>query len=252
MAAFVALWIGELRSKVPWVLWVIVSAVVAVSGPFGSYGSFGLGGRLLFWTPVIGLGVLTSSAIRTYVTYHPRQFSARQTLIFSTILVCVVLSPPLYLLTNSLFSPLGSTAERFAEIAILVAAVSMGATALRQSLAPMPPVGPPQTGKVEEPRLLRRLELDQRGPLLAISVRDHYVDVQTKAGTVSLLMRFSDAVAEASPVQGAQIHRSHWVAWAAVVGVERDGAKLFLRMQNGTRLPVSKNHRAKLSERGLL
>jgi len=253
MSAFFNQWKTELRSKVPVVLWLVISVVIAVSGPFGSYGSLALPWRLLFWTPIVGIGVLTSSAIRTYVTYHDRQLPPRAALLLSTVLVCAVLCPLLYLLTTLVFDDLGSGVSRFFEIVFLVAAVSMGATALRQALAPERPAAVQSNSKgVEVPRLMRRLELCQRGELLAISVRDHYVDVQTADGTASLLLRFGDAITEAAPVEGAQVHRSHWVAWAAVKGAERDGAKLYLRLRNGARVPVSKNHRAKLEERGLI
>ena len=67
----------------------------------------------------------------------------------------------------------------------------------------------------------------------------------------SLLLRFSDAIAEVEE-EGAQVHRSHWVAWAAVEAVERDGIKLFLRLKSGARVPVSKNNREKLEARGLI
>ncbi|MEM6374550.1 MAG: hypothetical protein AAF727_17510, partial [Pseudomonadota bacterium] len=47
-----------------------------------------------------------------------------------------------------------------------------------------------------QPRLLNRLPAEQRGALIRISVRDHYVDIVTVQGVTSLLMRFSDAMAE--------------------------------------------------------
>ena len=253
MSTFLTLCKAELRSKVPLVLGVIIASVVAVSGPFGSYSTLNLVQRAVFWTPVVAIGVLTSVAIRTYVSTHKRRLPPRDVAIFSTILVCAVLCPPLYLLTTAMFDDLASGRARFLEILLLVASVSIGATALRQALAPeLQTKDPVAAVQIEEPRLMRRLEPCQRGPLLAISVRDHYVDVQTADGTASLLMRFGDAIAEAAPVAGAQVHRSHWVAWAAVTAVERDGAKLYLRLIHGARVPVSKNHRDKLEERGLI
>lgn len=88
-----------------------------------------------------------------------------------------------------------------------------------------------------------------QGALWAISVRDHYVDVRTSTGQASLLMRLSDAMAEAEPVEGIQVHRSHWVAWAAVAAAEREGARLFLRLQDGARIPVSRAHRPRVEAR---
>ena len=99
---------------------------------------------------------------------------------------------------------------------------------------------------------MQRIDPHLRGKLLAISVQDHYVDVYTSAGKARVLLRLSDAIAEADPVEGTQVHRSHWVAWQAVEAVEREGLKMFLRLTDGLRVPVSKNHRDKVEERGFL
>ena len=101
----------------------------------------------------------------------------------------------------------------------------------------------------EEPRLLRRIAATEKGQLWAITVRDHYVDVQTSTGKYSLLMRFSDAIAEAEPTCGAQVHRSHWVAWAGVGSICRAEGKLRVCLHNGQLIPVSRNHRDKVEAR---
>jgi DNA-binding LytR/AlgR family response regulator len=85
---------------------------------------------------------------------------------------------------------------------------------------------------------------------MLVSVRDHYVDVLTDKGKASLLMRFSDAIAETSPEPGARVHRSYWVAWAAVAATERSGATLRLRLTDGTLVPVSRAQRATVEARG--
>lgn len=109
-----------------------------------------------------------------------------------------------------------------------------------------------ETRSVWQPRLLQRLDSSVRGPLVSISVRNHYVDVRTAAGQASVLMRLSDAIAETEGVDGAQVHRSHWVAWDAVQAVDRRGGNVMLRMVNGEPIPVSRNYREKLEERSLL
>ena len=101
------------------------------------------------------------------------------------------------------------------------------------------------------PRVVARLEPHLHGALLSLTGRDHYVDVRTAAGTGAILMRFSDAMAEVAPVEGAQIHRSHWVAWAAIEGIARDGGKPVV-VTGTERLPVSRRYRQALVDRGLL
>ena len=59
-------------------------------------------------------------------------------------------------------------------------------------------------------------------------------------------------MAEASPVDGVQVHRSHWVAWDAIAAVESADGRAVLRLKRGETIPVSRSHREKLEARGLL
>lgn len=255
MGAFLAELRTDLRSSVPWVLCMTLALVVSVAGPFGSYGAMPITQRVLFWTPIIFMAVLIGSVIRAFVYAGLGMRGRVSGSMLITALNTAVLCPLMYGLINSMFPHDLSLVGGFFEIVLLVSSLSLGVCALRvsaapdlvETLAPAPAVAPAQA----EPRLARRLDLDKRGEIWAISVRDHYVDVLTERGMASLLLRFSDAMAEAE-AEGGQVHRSHWVAWAAVEAVERDGIKLFLRLKSGARVPVSKNHRDKLEARGLI
>ena len=77
----------------------------------------------------------------------------------------------------------------------------------------------------------------------------HVIVALCELGKTSLLMRFSDAMDEVEDHLGAQVHRSHWVAWGAVTTVCREGGKLVLQLQSGQQIPVSRNHRAKVDAR---
>lgn len=90
--------------------------------------------------------------------------------------------------------------------------------------------------------LIERLPKECQGELLHISGRDHYVDIVTDAGNASILLRFSDALREVSGCAGMQVHRSHWVADVAVTGLRRDAHRLFVQLQSGVELPVSRPH----------
>ena len=61
----------------------------------------------------------------------------------------------------------------------------------------------------------------------------------------------ADAIRESSGVPGLQIHRSHWVAIAAVVGAHRSDGKVLLELSNGLRLPVSRGYLPAVEEAGL-
>ncbi|MDF2232138.1 LytTR family DNA-binding domain-containing protein [Albimonas sp. CAU 1670] len=102
------------------------------------------------------------------------------------------------------------------------------------------------------PRLMERLSPARRGALLRLSMQDHYVEVATDRGAELVLMRLGDAIAECDPVEGLQVHRSHWVARAAVVNARRDGDRAILRLSNGERIPVSRGRVPALREAGWL
>ncbi len=248
ISAFVSEVWADLRLKEYIVLWLTLSLVVSVSGPFGSHGQFSLLQRILFWTPVLGLGVLVSIGVRAFVQRKLGLEGCRPCALFAAALACTLICPPLFVLVSSVFPSDLPPLVLFQEIVLLVGSVSLGAYSLRMAVTETP-----KTARLpqQESRLIQRLDPSLRGELWAISVRDHYVDVLTERGMASLLLRFSDAMAE-SEAEGAQVHRSHWVAWAAVESVERDGIRLFLRLKSGGRVPVSKNHRDKLEARGLI
>ena len=122
-------------------------------------------------------------------------------------------------------------------------AVALDAIPQREAVSP---------ATTQSPALLDRLPFDKRGPLLALSVSDHYVEVRTSKGHELLLMRLSDAIRETAPEPGLQIHRSHWVAKSAVQSARRDGARAFLTLIDGTEVPASRTYLPALKEAGLL
>ncbi|WP_247878916.1 LytTR family DNA-binding domain-containing protein [Azospirillum brasilense] len=124
---------------------------------------------------------------------------------------------------------------------------------------PTPPPSPPAPDDAPafppaeraEPAFLARLPARLGRDLLALEMEDHYVRAHTAEGSDLILMRLRDAIAELAGLDGMQVHRSHWVAAAAVAGVERkpDG-KLVLVLRDGRRVPVSRSHAAAVREAG--
>jgi len=67
-----------------------------------------------------------------------------------------------------------------------------------------------------------------------------------------VLMRLSDAMKETGDLPGAQVHRSHWVAFSAVRAARRDGDRAILTLTSGVEIPVSRANLPKVKEAGLL
>jgi hypothetical protein len=101
------------------------------------------------------------------------------------------------------------------------------------------------------PRFLERLPPKLRdAELWAVEAEDHYLRLHTSRGQDLILMRFSDALAELEGADGAQTHRSWWVARAAVVDVRRADGRATLTLRNGAQAPVSRSHGHGLRSRG--
>jgi len=83
--------------------------------------------------------------------------------------------------------------------------------------------------------LMRRLKPELRGELWALEMEDHYLRVHTERGNDLILYRLSDAIAEVGHLEGRQVHRSYWVARAAITGTEREGRRVQLILKNASR-----------------
>ena len=91
------------------------------------------------------------------------------------------------------------------------------------------------------PKFLDRLPARLRGAeLYAVEAEDHYLRLHTSLGRDLILMRLADALVELEGVEGAQTHRSWWVARAAVTSAERLDGRAVLTLKDGAEVPVSR------------
>lgn len=260
-------------------IWSVFSFLAAYGGPFGTYG-FSFGRRLLYWSLVV---VISSLLANYFVPLSRRIAGLRRRLLADLILIGlmtlsftpVVFGLTLWLLPRQMSVPMD--AFYFAQfvaivtLAVAVARRSIPALLLRSHRrgllrddafgiglsvgggqdAPAP-AADPEPEPAPPPRLVRRLPEDYQGPILHLSSEDHFVDVITAAAVHRLRMRFADAIDEMDTVEGFLTHRSHWVAREAIDGVEREGARIFIRLVNGDRVPVSRTYRPGLEQAGIL
>jgi hypothetical protein len=254
MSLFIDEFKTELGYRVSLVFWAAVTLFVVIAGPFGSYQTMSLTMRLVIGVPLMALLMLVGITLRALVFHFVGHLGFRVASGMTALIAALVMAPTARLLLN--LTPIGDrmASPGLLELGILVTSLSLGHSSVRRVLDPEDePLAAEAEAQIDPAeRLLHRLDPPKRGPILAISVRDHYVDVQTGKGQASLLLRFSDAMAEVDPAAGVQVHRSHWVAWEAIEAVEREGVKIYLKLKHGARVPVSKNHRGKLEDRGLI
>lgn len=110
---------------------------------------------------------------------------------------------------------------------------------------------PPAGAPVPSIRFMERLPPKLRGAVIyAVSSEDHYLRLHTSKGSDLILMRLSDAIGELEGLEGAQTHRSWWVAKDAVEISRRDGDKMVLVLKGGVEAPVSRPNVRPLREAG--
>jgi hypothetical protein len=101
------------------------------------------------------------------------------------------------------------------------------------------------------PKFLERLPLKLRGAeVWAVEAEDHYLRLHTSKGQDLILMRLADAVSELEGIEGAQVHRSWWVARDAIADAKRGDGRATLTLKDGSEAPVSRTYAGLLRERG--
>ena len=205
-----------------------------------------VGQRFLYWLVLLGLAQSGSLLIRA--SLDRLQLSPAK-LVLAGVLRTVLLSLPatvaVWLLTAlALSQPL--RAARLPELYLPVLLVAAAMVCINQ-LVQRRPVETHGAGSTEAAQdskpaaILARLPSKLRGArLLAVQAEDHYIRLHTSAGSDLALLRFSDALAELRGLEGAQVHRSWWVARDAVESLRKENGKPFLLLRDGTKAPVSR------------
>jgi hypothetical protein len=110
---------------------------------------------------------------------------------------------------------------------------------------------PPEGAPASSIRFMERLPAKLKGAVIyAVSAEDHYLRLHTSKGSDLILMRLSDAISELDGLEGAQTHRSWWVAKDAVESARRDGDRMTLALKGGAEAPVSRPTIRPLREAG--
>jgi hypothetical protein len=107
------------------------------------------------------------------------------------------------------------------------------------------------SGDPTPPKFLDRLPLKLRGAeVWAVEAEDHYLRLHTSLGQDLILLRLADAVDELAGIEGAQVHRSWWVARAAIADARRGDGRATLVLKDGSEVPVSRTYARVIRELG--
>lgn len=97
--------------------------------------------------------------------------------------------------------------------------------------------------------MLKRMPRGVVGPVELLRSEDHYLHVHTASGAGMIKYRLGDAVDELGPDAGMQVHKSWWVSYSAICGIERSSGRFWIVLRDGRRVPVSRTYLAEVRER---
>ncbi|MCD1625934.1 LytTR family transcriptional regulator [Seohaeicola saemankumensis] len=231
---------------------VFLASVAA--GPFDTLTRISLGERFVYWAGIVITALVTARLVRMLFRSVAAGKPQWQMSLMYSATMTLVFTPFVYGWTHLHVPPRGDSLMGYHWFAIYVALISMiifhahglvGRTRrsndFRHSEAGTLPFIT-QEDKDVVPRLLRRINADDPGPIIRIEAMDHFVTVVTMQDQYILRLRFADAVDEMDGVKGLTTHRSHWVALAGVIGHKREKGRLFLHMSCNTYVPVSRKY----------
>lgn len=98
------------------------------------------------------------------------------------------------------------------------------------------------------PEFIELLPQEKRGKPLMLKSELHYLNVVTDCGSGLILYNLGDAIDALPANTGLQVHRSYWVALAAIESLNRQGRQGELRLVNGDVVPVSRQRLGAVTE----
>jgi len=225
---------------------------LALIGPFGTAGA-PLWQRMIYWVGLCaaGTGLGLSIAATLHVLFDPAD---RRSFVLA-LATALIMTPPATLVvwwvTVSVFGwhVLPASLLGFAGPVLLICLAMNFVNALAHRSPPHTHAG--AADQARPPRFLDRLPAKLRGGVLyAVSAEDHYLRLHTSKGSDLILMRLSDAIAELEGLEGAQTHRSWWVARSAVKDAKSGDGRAVLELEGGVHAPVSRGYARALRAEG--
>ncbi|HWF77076.1 MAG TPA: LytTR family DNA-binding domain-containing protein [Caulobacteraceae bacterium] len=222
-----------------------IAVVMVVSGTARSVWDAGA------WLAEAMIGGLVGIAAGRWIVpvawYRSRLWAA-------VLLIAVIVTVPIIatvLARIALLQHVRLTAPLVAEVAPQVFAATLMMTGLAFLLRRHPTQTHAAAADAPAPKFLTRLPARLAGAdLYAVEAEDHYLRLHTSQGQDLILMRLSDAIEELEGLEGAQTHRSWWVARAAVAGAERLDGRAVLTLKDGAEVPVSRGFAKTLRSAG--
>ena len=102
------------------------------------------------------------------------------------------------------------------------------------------------------PDFLQRAGIEAISEVMALEADEHYVRVHHAGGSSMVLHRFGSAIECLPETAGLRVHRSWWVADAAVASASRGGRRWQLSLTTGHKVNISDTYLDAVRQRGWL
>ena len=238
--------------------WQSFAAAVAAGAFLAVVGAFGTGVetllmRFVYWVPMILAGTGAGFFVALRTMRRPK-IGENQFLVWAIVTALVTLPGTLMVwgYTRLVFGrPPSSLAWLFADVAMVTGAAAAIMMLINRPGPATRAAAPTPSGEPAPVRFLERLPAKLKGATLyAVQAEDHYLRLRTSKGSDLILLRMADAIAELDGIEGAQVHRSWWVAKGAIAGVKRADRRVTLVLKDGAEAPVSRPNISALRESG--
>lgn len=250
---------------------VAVGLLLGLLGPFGTYDAIPFPSRLVYWLAAVSLNwLLCDLAIRYVDTLLADRLPWRHLLVplGGSLLVSLPATGVVHMAGSVAgLARDGTLLMLYGKVLLLCAVISVTAyTLIRRGSDGVPEaefeaaitpvsarsfVAHDRNENSARSLFFDRLSKPLQGELLCLEMQDHYLAVHTSEGSELILCRMEDAARELDGM-GQRVHRSWWVASAALAGTERNGQQQLLRLTDGRLVPVGRTYRTRLKGRGFL
>jgi len=250
----------DFSSPVPYLCWLVGGMVCVVTGPYGTLAQNSFSERMVFWFGILAVasfgGPFFFRIMRILCEGRRYLFMGS----IGTVIFTLLYSSFVYLVNAWWFPPgfppsfpvlLGLVGTLTTVVTILVYRFDiLPKRRLEEAQGAKPPT---HLGDMRASNpFLAKLRIDTQTRLIRLTVRDHYVEAHTSEGMQMVHMRLADAVAALSEMNGAQVHRSHWVNWGEVETLVRKEGRVLAQMSDGAEVPISRSKARDLKEQGFL
>lgn len=262
--------IGRVLASVGGRIWrpVAVGLLLAALGPFGSYEAHGPAARVAFWVSVVMVNWVIMDATLKGLGRRFHDRVPAPVVILPLLAALLSLGPCLLVVLGAGQAIFGADlAERpltlgWQVLLLLwfVGIAGYGTERARRRAAGSDEGGAPRDARQAEgdaaadptQTFRARWPSSLSGRLLALEMEDHYLRVHTSAGEALILCRMRDAARDLADADGMRVHRSYWVARAAVRDIRRKAKRPVLVLENGLEVPVGRSFIPRLRAAGWL